>query len=263
MSGGGQNTISTQSVPDWLAPYLQGSLSQGQQLQTSGGPAMEQLVAPLNSTQSAGVNSIASAAGAPSAGTAANNYLQTLESGAYLNPSTNPYLTGEYQQGLQGIQNTTDSQFGAAGRNILASAPVQADQASVLANQIFGPQYGTTLSAMGQGALAAPSVTAAQYVPGQELLSTGSGLQTQAQNQLTAQQNMYNYNQSLPYNTLSWYSSLVGQNANPFSTTNSSTTGTTNAAATDAGLGIGAAGLLGSLYSSGALDGLFSAAAAG
>lgn len=196
---------------------------------------MEQQVAPLNAMQGAGIGSIAGAAGSPNANNSANNYLQGLESGSYLNPSSNPYLQSDYNMGAQGIQNNVDSQFGAAGRSVLAGAPVQSDMDNNLANQLYGGQYQNTLQQMTQGAALAPAVAQGQYLPGQSLLSTGAGLQSQTQNELNAQSNMYNYNQSLPYNTLSWYSSLVGQNANPFSTSNSQTNATPNQAMTALG----------------------------
>src|SRR6185312_14520079 len=145
MSGGGQQTVEQKDIPDWLKPFYTATLQQGAGLNAQGGPQMEQLVAPFNPLQQAGLGSIAGAAGSPSASGAASGYLQNLESGALLNPSSNPFLQGAYAQGLQGIQNNQDSQFGAAGRNILASAPIQASEGSQLASDLFNPAYGQTL----------------------------------------------------------------------------------------------------------------------
>lgn len=216
MSGGGTNTVSQTTVPEWLKPYLTSNLQQGQALENQGGPEMEQQIAPLNSMQNTGLSQISAAAGAPNASGAADQQLQTMESGAYLNPSTNPYLQGTFNTAAQGVQNSLDSQFGAAGRNILASAPVQSDQMNNLANQIYGGAYQSGMQNMVQGAALAPSVDAGTYQPGQQMLQAGSGLQGQAQNVLNAQSNEYNYQQALPYNTASWYSSLLGQNSSPF-----------------------------------------------
>jgi hypothetical protein len=216
VSGGGTNTVSQTTVPDWLKPYLTSNLEKGQMLQMEGGPQMEQQVAPLNDMQNAGLAQLQSAAGAPNANSAANAQLQNVESGAYLNPSTNPYLQSTFNTAAQGVQNSLDSQFGAAGRNILASAPVQSDEMNNLANQIYGGAYQSGMQNMMQGAALAPSVAQGQYMPGQEMLQAGAGLQGQAQNVLNAKSNEYNYAQALPYNTASWYSSLLGQNASPF-----------------------------------------------
>ena len=247
MSGGGTSTNTTTSVPGWLQPYLTQSLTQGQQLLAQGGPEMQQGVAPLNSTQLAGVGSIEGAAGQPNANNAANTALSGILGGQNLSPNTNPYLAQEYQTALQGSQNQIASQFAGAGSNIVNSIPVQQNAAADLAGSIYAPAYAAGLQQQTQAAALAPQVAQTQYLPGQELLQTGSGLQSQSQNVLNAQNNMYNYQQSLPYNTQSWYSSLVGQNANPFSTQSQTQMPSTNGVMT--GLGGAAAGAeLGSYF---------------
>lgn len=228
MSGGGTNTVESTTVPSWLQPYLTSNLSQGQSLEAQGGPQMEQLVAPLNSMQNTALSDIQGVAGSPSAATSANSQLSNILSGQYLNPSSNPYLTSTYNTAAQSVQNSMDSQFGAAGRNIIASAPVQSDEDNNLANQIYGGAYQSGMQNMVTAAGEAPSVAQAQYLPGEEELQAGSGLQQQSQNVLNAQANEYNYQQALPYNTASWYSSLLGQNASPFEGTSSTSTAVTN-----------------------------------
>lgn len=240
MSGGGTNTVQSTVIPDWLRPYLQDNLTQAKGLEQQGGPQMEQQVAPLNGMQMAGLGSIAGAAGTPNAGDAANSFLTNLEGGNFLLPNNNPYLAGTFNQAAQGVQNSLDSQFGAAGRNILASAPVQSDEMNNLANQMYGGAYQQGMQQMTQGAALAPGVAQTQYMPGQELLQAGAGLQGQAQNVLNAQSNMYNYSQALPYNTASWYSSLLGQNSSPFMGSSQTSTPITNPAMT--GLGGAASG---------------------
>ena len=235
MSGGGTNTVQQQSVPSWLQPYLTSSLTQGQGLQQSGGPQMQQGVAPLNQMQEAGVSSIANAAGAPNANNSANTELSNILGGSNLGPSTNPYLAQTYQTALQGSQNQIASQFAGAGSNVMNSIPIQQNAAADLAGQIYEPAYAAGLQQQTQAAALAPQVAQTQYLPGQQLLQTGSGLQSQSQNVLNAQNSMYNYQQALPYNTLSWYSSLVGQNANPFSSSSSQTTPNVNGTTTGIG----------------------------
>jgi hypothetical protein len=253
LSGGGTNTVSQNTVPEWLKPYLTSNLQHGQALETAGGPQMEQQIAPLNGMQSAGLSSIAGAAGMPNASGAADSQLQNIESGAYLSPSTNPYLQGTFNQAAQGVQNSLDSQFGAAGRNILASAPVQSDEMNNLATQLYGGAYQQGMQNMVQGAALSPSVDAGTYMPGQQMLSAGAGLQGQAQNVLNAQSNEYNYQQSLPYNTASWYSSLLGQNSSPFMGSSQTSNPATNpwmtgigGAATGAAAGAGLGAEMGS-----------------
>ncbi len=57
MSGGGTNTIQTQSVPDWLQPFLTSALYQGQNLLNTGGPQFYpgQQVAGLTPMQEQGI----------------------------------------------------------------------------------------------------------------------------------------------------------------------------------------------------------------
>lgn len=250
MSGGGTNTVST-SVPGFLQPYYNQSLSQGAELLNSAGPQYYpgQTVAPFNPLQEQGLSQIQNNANGPNASSGARNANMFETSGALLNPSMNPYLQGTFQQGAQQVQNSLESEFGAAGRNVISSLPVQSDEMNNLATQLYGGAYNTGLANMTQASALAPSIDAGTYLPSQQLIGAGAGVQGQTQNLINSQQNQWNYNQTLPYNQLSWYSGLLGANAAPFSQQNSSSAG--NPASTALG-----AGLLGnSLYSSGAFAG--------
>jgi len=224
-----QTSSQTNTLPAWLTSAFQSNLGNAQDLygadqaQTAGAPAL--LGQGLSSIGGVNPQSIGAAdsslsgilngnyfGGANSTFGAANPQIASEASGALMNPNSNPYLQGLYTQGLQGIQNNVDSQFGAAGRNVLASAPVQADQASTLANQLLGGQYDANLAAtqnaqglasgnfntgvgqMGNAASIAPGVTQGLYTQGNQLLNAG-----QAPNSLQ-----------------SWYSNLLGQTAAPF-----------------------------------------------
>jgi hypothetical protein len=264
MTGGGsQNTVSQNTVPDWLQPYLTNTLSSAQTLEQGGGPQYYpgQQVASLTPLQNEGLSQVQNLSQGPNASTVAQNQNMNIESGAYLNPSTNPYLSGTLATAEQGVQNPITSQFGAAGRNVLSSAPVQSSAMNQLANQIYGGAYQSGMSNMVQASGLSPSIDAGTYAPAQAALSAGNGVQQQDQNEINASMNQYNYNQQLPENMLSWYSGLIGQNAAPFGGATSSSSGTNNAALTDAGLGIGAVGAGASLYSALSNAGLFAAAA--
>lgn len=262
MSGGSQNTVSQQTVPSWLQPYLTSALSQGQTLQQTGGPAYYpgQQVAPLNPVQEQGINSIVDTANQPNATTGAEGANQFETSGALLNPSSNPYLQGTFTQAANAVQNQLSSEFAGSGRNITGSLPIQSDEMNNLATQLYGGQYDTGLNAMTQASALAPSLDASTYLPGQQLLSTGAGLQNQTQNLINSDMNAYNYTAQLPYNTLSWYSGLVGQNATPFSSSSSQSTATNSPWSTAAGAGLTAAALYPA--ASGLLGGIGTALAA-
>ena len=264
MSGGGTNTVTSTSVPSWLMPYMTSALSSGQQdLANPPQYYPGQQVAGLTPLQQQGIAGVQQTASGPNASTTAQQQNETLESGAYLNPATNPYLAGTLNTAEQGVQNNIASQFGSAGRNVVSSAPVQSSAMNQLANEIYGGAYQTGMQQMVQGQALAPGLDAASYLPSQELMQAGSTVQSQNQNDINALMNEWNYNQQLPENMLSWYSGLLGQNASPFKTGDSSTTGSNNSALTDAGAGVAALGLANSSGLLSALGGLFGGTAAG
>ena len=90
-----------------------------------------------------------------------------IESGEYLDPASNPYLTGTFNTAAQGVQNNIASQFGAADRNVVSSAPVQSSAMNQLANEIYGGAYNTGMSNMVQASGLAPSIDAGVYAPAQ------------------------------------------------------------------------------------------------
>lgn len=256
MSGGSQNTVSQETVPSWLQPYLTQNLSSAQALEEGGGPQyyQGQQVANLTPLQQQGIAGIQQTASAPNASTTAQQQNETLESGAYLNPATNPYLAGTLNTAEQGVQNNIASQFGTADRNVVSSAPVQSSAMNQLANEIYGGAYQTGMQQMVQGQALAPGLDAGTYLPSNALLQAGSGVQAQNQADINAAMNQWNYTQQLPENMLSWYSGLLGQNASPFAGQSSSSSGSNNSALTDAGAAT-------ALYGAGSSSGLFSALA--
>lgn len=241
MSGGGTSTNTvTQTVPDWLKPFYSYALNQGESLQNQGGPQQSAgQIAPMTGLQNQGISSIQNAAAHDPTASAAN-WNQYVTGGGLMNPNSNPYLSGEFTNAANSVQNQIASQFGGAGRNVLASAPVQTDAMNNLASQLYGGQYNTNLQATNQAAAQAPYIGSGLYTGGSELLNAGSLQQQQAQNELNTQTAQYNYNQALPYNSLSWYSSLLGQNASPFSSSSNVASMNNNQALT--GLGGAASG---------------------
>jgi len=217
MSGGSQQQQS--GPPAWMQPYYQYALGKGQNLAQSPGPQYYpgQQVAPLQGLQDQGLQSVAGAAQNQGATNSALNANQFETSGALLNPNANPYLRGMFNTAGNQIQNRLTSEFAGAGSNIANSAPVQSDQLNQLATQMYGNAYGQGLQAMTGAQALEPGLQQAQFMPGQALLGAGQTQQDQLQNQINAEMQKYNYNQTLPYNQLSWYSSLLNQNASPYS----------------------------------------------
>lgn len=260
MAGGGTNT-QTQTLPNWLQPYLTSELSAANSLTpgVSGSPggtytlpngqtvtvpatpgvSASSLVAPMNPAEQGGLSSMISAAGqgqgmANSA--AAANQFET--SGALLNPASNPYLTNTFDLAANSVQNKLASEFAGAGSNVINSLPVQADEMNNLATQLYGGQYDTGLQAMTQASAMSPNIQQGLYTPGQQLYGAGQTQQQQQQNIINA-----------PYNALSWYSGLLGLNGSSLG--GSSQSNNPNAGMQDAGLGLAAVGTaaeLASLY---------------
>jgi hypothetical protein len=230
MSGGSQNSTTQSTVPSWLEPYITGELQQGNQDVQGGGPQYYpgQQVAPLTSMQNQGIAGIEQQSQDPSASGTAQQQNMNIESGAYLNPATNPYLAGTLNTADQGVQNQISSEFAGSGRNIVGSAPVQSSAMNQLANQIYGGAYQSGMQNMVQAQYASPSLDQGTYAPYQELLQTGAGVQGQNQNEINALMNQYNYQQQLPENMLSWYSGLLSQNGAPFAGQTSTASGSNN-----------------------------------
>jgi hypothetical protein len=76
MTGGGsQNTVSQNTVPDWLQPYLTNTLSSAQTLEQGGGPQYYpgQQVASLTPLQNEGLSQVQNLSQGPNASTVAQN----------------------------------------------------------------------------------------------------------------------------------------------------------------------------------------------
>ena len=213
MSSKGGTTTSTTGPPSYLQPYYEQLAKAGQTLYSGAGPQYYPgvQVAPFSPLQEQGFSQLQDTA-VPAmqgvANTTAGQY-NTLESGAYLNPETNPALQQMVQLSDNQIQNNLASQFASSGRNIEGSAPVQASQMANVAADIYGGAYNNTLndmtSALGQGG----NVASLQGAPGSALLGAGGQIQSQAQNLIGANQNQFGYYQTLPYQQMSGLSSLL------------------------------------------------------
>lgn len=234
-----QKSSSQNSLPSWLLQPYQSALGGASNLYsnimgaTGAGPGMMG----QGMSDIAGVNPTAIGAAngsltnmlnggffAPGASqmASANPMIGYEASGGLMNPASNPYLQSAYNQGLQGIENNVDSQFGAAGRNVLAGAPIQADQASNLATDLYGGAYNTNLAAMqnAQGLASGNYNTGVGQIGSAASLAPGitSGLYTQGNQLMNAGQ--------MPMSAQSWYQGLLGQSAAPFGQQNS--TGSAN-----------------------------------
>ena len=212
MSNGSQpagNTTTTTAPPSYMLPYISTALGQannliGYQPQYYPGNTVAGFSQPQQQAMQGIVN--AGMGGSPALSAAQGFDTTLLDSGG----GSNPYLDATFQQAAGATQNQLASEFGNAGRNVEASAPLRAQQLDNLATGIYGGAYQQDM----QNALAAGNQ--AQNLYGTQLgglqAAEGVGQQVQnlAQQEIGANQNMYNYYQQLPLQTLQGYEGMLG-----------------------------------------------------
>ncbi len=159
------STATTSTGP---APYLTGDYknlaSAGTGIYGSGYGADQAL-------QNQGLSQLQAATASNPIGSSAQGYFGNLESGSLLNPATNPSLQGMAQLADNQIENNLSSEFAGSGRNIEASAPVQASQMANVAADIYGGAYNNTLNNMTAGLGQASQLEGEQMMPGTTALS--------------------------------------------------------------------------------------------
>lgn len=187
---GNQTTQTVQSqAPSWQLPYQQQGLAQAQaQYQNVNSP--QQLVAgfsPMQDQAMSNINTLATQ-GTPE-GTAAQSYATNVLSG---NPANNPYLSQQFNLAANDVQNRLESEFAGSGRNVIGSAPVQADQLNNLATQLYGGAYNTGIQQQENAAALAPTLENQQFGAQQNLYNAGAQQQQLAQQYIQAPQNFLN-----------------------------------------------------------------------
>ena len=163
MSKGSTATTSTGPAP-YLTSDYQNLANAGTGIYGSGYSADQAL-------QNQGLSQLQAATASNPIGSSAQGYFNTLESGSLLNPATNPSLQGMAQLADNQIENNLSSEFAGSGRNIEASAPVQASQMANVASDIYGGAYNNTLNNMTAGMGQASQLEGEQMMPGTTALS--------------------------------------------------------------------------------------------
>ncbi len=167
MSKGSTATTST-GPATYLTGDYQNLAGAGTSLYGAGYPTDQAL-------QNQGLSSLQQATASNPIGASGQNYFNTLESGSLLNPATNPSLQGMAQLADNQIQNNLSSEFAGSGRNIEASAPVQASQMANVSADIYGGAYNNTLNNMTSGLSQASQLTGQSFMPAQAALGGAGG----------------------------------------------------------------------------------------
>lgn len=216
-----------------MYPYIGTALGQAGNLLQGPGPQYYpgEQVAGFSQPQTAAFSGIQGLAGNPGLG-GASAYDNSLLTGNFSGPqaelsamgqggATNPYLDAMYKQAAGATQGQLESEFGGAGRNMDAAAPLQGQVDTNLATSMYGNAYAqdqanalsanALLSNLQQGA-----VTNQQNLDQTKLglynaeAGVGGQVQNLAQQQIAANQQKYNYYQQLPYNELQQYEGEIG-----------------------------------------------------
>lgn len=237
MSSGSQpagNTTTTTAPPAYMLPYISTALGQANNLlnyQPQYYPG--NTVAGFSQPQQDAMQGIQGMAGGTPYGDAAANFDTRMLKGNFTPGSaqanlasmgagtaSNPYLDAMFKQAAGATQGQLASEFAGAGRNVSASEPLRAEQLNNLATGIYGGAYAQdqanalaanqALANQESNALGmAPALNATQQ--GNLAAEMGVGLQVQnlAQQEIGANQGMYNYYQQLPLQTLQGYEGML------------------------------------------------------
>lgn len=183
---GSNAATSTQQAPSWQLPFQQQALGQAQsQYQNT-----QQLVAPFAPQQEQAISNITNmAASGDPATTAAQKYITSTLGG---NVQQNPELNQLFSQGANQIQNQLASQFGGAGRNVGASAGLNAQALGTFGANLYGNAFNTEAGQQNAALGAAPQNLQSQLGIQSALMGAGQTVQNQSQNYITAPQNFLN-----------------------------------------------------------------------
>ena len=238
-SGGGQSQTTTSGIDPSMRPYVEKGLSEAQKLYETYTPQYyggQTYVSPSAQTESALTMAEAQArAGSPLINQALAQQ-QGAVGGEYL--GANPYLaaalkpgqeaaTQAYNQAISGTRSQAAGagRYGSGAQNQLESLSQQ-NLANALANQAGQASYQNYAAERGlqeQAARYAPQMAQAAYQPINQLLQTGQAREDYSQKALQADLDRFNFQQNLPYQRLSQFTSTVA--GQPLSTTSTTSGG--------------------------------------
>jgi|SRR6185312_15732707 len=184
--GGSTNQTLSQQAPSWQQPYQQTGLNQAlSQYQNT-----KQLVSPFAPQQNQAISNVTNlaASGDPSTQAAQKFITGTLGGNVQQNPELNQLFT----QGAQQIQNQLGSQFGGAGRNVDASAGLNAQALGNFGANLYGNAFNTEAGLQQSALNAAPSNLQSNLGLQNALYGMGQNVQNLGQQYIQAPQNFLN-----------------------------------------------------------------------
>lgn len=227
--GGGSSSGSTttvQKADPWsgVQPYMTYGFQQAQNLLNAGGPYYYpgQQVASFQPAQTATQElTAARAIGGSPLQTAAQGEATNTLNGDYLSAG-NPYFQQMVNtQITPAVKSGVDSSFEGSGR--YGSGAWSNALASGLSNAVTNAayqNYNDERTRQAQAQYGAPALAGMDYTNLSALGDVGNQQQAQAQNEINAAMNQWNYNQNLPYQKLGQYEQYISGNyPNSISTT--------------------------------------------
>jgi len=149
-------------------------------------------------------------------------YADNVMSGAFLNPSTNPYLNNLFNTMSDKVKAGVNSNVSQAGRyGSPAHTGMVADSLGNLANQVYADNYNRERAVMDSMSMKAPQLGEMDYSDIAKLQTVGSAREELAERQLGDAMKRFEFEQRKPYEKLREYQASVG---GPFGTSSSTIT---------------------------------------
>lgn len=149
-------------------------------------------------------------------------YADNVMRGAFLNPSTNPYLNNLFDTMSNKVKANVNSNFAQAGRyGSGAQTGVLADSLGNLANQVYADNYNRERAVMDSMSMRAPALGEMDYNDIAKLQTVGQAREELSERQLADAMQRYEFEQRKPYEKLREYQASVG---GPFGTSQSTIT---------------------------------------
>lgn len=150
------------------------------------------------------------------------NYANNVMSGAFLNPSTNPYLNNLFNTMSDRVTAGVNSNVSQAGRyGSPAHTGMVADSLGNLANQVYADNYNRERAVMDSMSMRAPQLGEMDYNDIAKLQTVGGAREELAERQLGDAMKRFEFEQRKPYEKLREYQASVG---GPFGTSSSTIT---------------------------------------
>lgn len=257
MSKGGGSTQVVQKADPWkpAQPALQGILSGATNWYNSGAgtsPYPYSTVVPFSpmTEQALGMTANRAVTGSPVTQAADSLSAKTLN-GDFLNPASNPWLSGTYDLAAGKVRSSLDSEFNKGGATDPTSSSLNegamASNLNDLATQIYGGAYSDERNRQTQALALAPQTANQDYSDFEKLLGVGSAYESQAGAGLQDSINRYDFANQEPLQRLMQLLGIVQPISGSGGTSTQTQSGGSNGLSSILGGASSTAGLLQSL----------------